>query len=85
MGYAAGYLIASAVFFFLFDRIGWRGMFMVGAVPALLAVFIQMSLRESPPSKPGGRREDPQRGVMIVLAWPRWPSRAGDAPAEDRP
>ncbi len=47
-GYAAGYLIASGVFFFLFDRIGWRGMFMVGAVPALLAVFIQFYVRESP-------------------------------------
>jgi SHS family lactate transporter-like MFS transporter len=47
-GYAAGYLIASVVFFFLFDRIGWRGMFIVGAVPAVLAVFIQFSVRESP-------------------------------------
>ena len=47
-GYAAGYLLASVVFFFLFDRIGWRGMFIVGAVPALLAVFIQFNVRESP-------------------------------------
>src|SRR5579862_2845109 len=47
-GYAAGYLIASAVFFFLFDRIGWRGMFVVGAAPALLGVFIQLFVRESP-------------------------------------
>jgi SHS family lactate transporter-like MFS transporter len=47
-GYAAGYLLASAVFFFLFDRIGWRGMFIVGAIPAVLAIFIQFSVRESP-------------------------------------
>ncbi len=47
-GYAAGYLLASVVFFFLFDRIGWRGMFMVGVIPAVLAVFIQFSVRESP-------------------------------------
>ena len=47
-GYAAGYLLASAVFFFLFDRVGWRGMFIVGAIPALLAVFIQFAVRESP-------------------------------------
>ena len=47
-GYAAGYLIASMVFFFLFDRIGWRGMFIVGSAPALLAVFIQFSVKESP-------------------------------------
>jgi len=47
-GYAAGFFLASAVFFFLFDRIGWRGMFIVGAAPALLAVFIQLAVRESP-------------------------------------
>ena len=47
-GYAVGYLIASAVFFFLFDRIGWRGMFIVGSIPALLALFIQFSVKESP-------------------------------------
>jgi SHS family lactate transporter-like MFS transporter len=48
VGYATGYLLASAVFFFLFDRIGWRGMFIVGATPAVLAVFIQFTVRESP-------------------------------------
>ena len=47
-GYAAGYLIAAVVFFFLFDKIGWRGMFIVGAVPAVLAVFIHFGVKESP-------------------------------------
>jgi MFS transporter, SHS family, lactate transporter len=66
-GYAAGYLIASAVFFFLFDRVGWRGMFMVGAVPALLAVFIQLSVRESPTFQ--ARRAAPRtRSVAVLVA-----------------
>src|SRR5580700_4948954 len=66
-GYAAGYLVASAVFFFLFDRIGWRGMFIVGAVPALLAVFIQMSVRESPAFE--ARRAAPRtRSVTMLVA-----------------
>lgn len=47
-GYAAGYLLASLVFYFLFDRIGWRGMFMVGLVPALLVVLIRLGVKESP-------------------------------------
>jgi SHS family lactate transporter-like MFS transporter len=47
-GYAAGYLIASLVFYFLFDLIGWRGMFMVGVIPALLVVFIRLGVKESP-------------------------------------
>ena len=47
-GYAAGYLLASGVFFFLFDRIGWRGMFMVGVIPALLVLYIRRTVPESP-------------------------------------
>ena len=47
-GYALGYLLASIVFGYLFDRIGWRGMFLVGGAPALLAVFISMRVEESP-------------------------------------
>jgi len=65
-GYAAGYLIASAVFFFLFDRIGWRGMFIVGAAPALLAVFIQLSVKESPAFE--ARRSEPRaRSTPMLL------------------
>jgi SHS family lactate transporter-like MFS transporter len=65
-GYAAGYLIASAVFFFLFDRIGWRGMFVVGAAPALLGVFIQLFVRESPAFE--ARRATPStRSVALML------------------
>jgi SHS family lactate transporter-like MFS transporter len=47
-GYAAGYLLASLVFFFLFDRIGWRGMFMVGLAPAALILLIRLGVKESP-------------------------------------
>jgi SHS family lactate transporter-like MFS transporter len=47
-GYAFGYLLASIVYYFLFDAIGWRGMFMVGVAPALLVVVIRMWVKESP-------------------------------------
>ncbi len=47
-GYAVGYLLASLVFFLLFEKIGWRGMFVVGLAPALLAGFISLSVHESP-------------------------------------
>ena len=47
-GYAFGYLVAAGVYALLFDRIGWRGMFMVGVIPALLVVFIRMGVKESP-------------------------------------
>jgi SHS family lactate transporter-like MFS transporter len=47
-GYPTGYLLASVVYATLFDRIGWRGMFVVGALPALLVLYIRRHVPESP-------------------------------------
>lgn len=47
-GYPTGYLLASIVFFLLYPIIGWRGMFFVGALPALLVLYIRRSVEESP-------------------------------------
>ena len=47
-GYPLGFLFASLVYRQLFDHIGWRGMFMVGVLPALLVFYIRLSVKESP-------------------------------------
>jgi SHS family lactate transporter-like MFS transporter len=47
-GYPTGYLLASLAFWFLFPIIGWRGMLMLGALPALLIFFIRFGVPESP-------------------------------------
>ena len=47
-GYPTGYFLASLVYFLLFDRIGWRGMFFVGVAPALLVFLIRIHVEESP-------------------------------------
>lgn len=47
-GYAAGYLLGGLVYLLLFDHIGWRGMFAVGVLPALLVLFIRRHVPESP-------------------------------------
>lgn len=47
-GYVIGYLLASIVFAFAFDYVGWRGMFVIGAAPALLVIYIRMGVAESP-------------------------------------
>lgn len=47
-GYASGYFLASLAFALLFPLVGWRGLFMVGAVPALLVVYIRSNVPESP-------------------------------------
>jgi len=46
-GYAAGYLLAALCFFLVFPRWGWRPMFFIGGLPALLAIFVRMRVRES--------------------------------------
>ena len=65
-GYATGYLLASLVFFFLFDRIGWRGMFMVGLAPALLIVLIRLGVRESPVFE-AQAHPSPRRSLPMLL------------------
>ncbi len=47
-GYALGSILASAAFGLLFHWIGWRGLFLVGATPALLVLYIQSRVQESP-------------------------------------
>ncbi len=47
-GYPSGYLFASIVFGLLYTTLGWRGMFMVGAIPAILVLYIRSNVEESP-------------------------------------
>jgi len=47
-GYAVGYLVAALVYGTLFRYIGWRGMFVIGTLPALLVVYIRSKVEESP-------------------------------------
>jgi SHS family lactate transporter-like MFS transporter len=47
-GYAFGYLLAAIVYGLFFNLVGWRGMFVVGVLPAALVFYIRMSVKESP-------------------------------------
>jgi MFS transporter, SHS family, lactate transporter len=53
-GYPFGYLIASVVYGLLYSNgiLGWRGMIMLGALPALLCFYILKEVKESPGWKP---------------------------------
>ena len=46
-GYALGNLLAALCYFFLFQRWGWRPMFLLGGLPALLALFVRVKVKES--------------------------------------
>ncbi|MGA7908271.1 MAG: MFS transporter [Candidatus Sulfotelmatobacter sp.] len=47
-GYVVGYLVAALAYGTLFPIFGWRGMFVAGALPGLLVVYILTTLEESP-------------------------------------
>lgn len=47
-GYVVGNLIAAAAYALLFSHVGWRGMFVVGALPAFLVLYIRARVDESP-------------------------------------
>jgi MFS transporter, SHS family, lactate transporter len=47
-GYAAGYLMAALIYGTVFRYIGWRGMFVIGALPAFLVIYIRTKVEESP-------------------------------------
>ena len=46
-GYALGYILAAAAYFLFFDRWGWRALFFLGGLPALLALFVRFRVTES--------------------------------------
>jgi len=47
-GYPSGYLLAAILYGVAFSHVGWRGMFMIGAFPALLVLYIRRNVPESP-------------------------------------
>src|SRR5216117_2392465 len=47
-GYAFGYLLAAVVYWIVFPFFGWRGLFVAGALPALLVLYIRAQVPESP-------------------------------------
>jgi MFS transporter, SHS family, lactate transporter len=68
-GYACGYLLAAVVYGVLFQYIGWRGMFAVGVVPALLVLYIRRNVEESPVWE--RMRTRPRRSIGVILRG-RW-------------
>jgi MFS transporter, SHS family, lactate transporter len=46
-GYALGNLLAAVAFWTIFPHWGWRPMFFIGGLPALLTLFIRAKVKES--------------------------------------
>jgi len=46
-GYACGYLLAAVAYFTVYPHWGWRTMFFIGGLPALLSLFIRAKVKET--------------------------------------
>jgi len=68
-GYAVGSLLASLCFFFLFERIGWRPLFFLGGLPALLAIFVRLRVKESAVWESTKHHDWRHLGAAIVGQW----------------
>jgi MFS transporter, SHS family, lactate transporter len=68
-GYPAGYFMASIVYGVLFPYIGWRGMFMVGVIPALLVLYIRRTVPESPS---WSKQAAAERGSTLAVLKSHW-------------
>src|ERR1700680_3291685 len=71
-GYSVGYLLAAIVARFVLPTLGWRWMFWLGGVPALLALYIRMRVPESEAWKQ--HRAPSTAAVLRVVAseWKRF-------------
>jgi MFS transporter, SHS family, lactate transporter len=67
-GYAVGYLMAALVFGTVFNYVGWRGMFIIGALPAFLVIYIRTKVEESPAWAQGrvARKAESRMGKDIL-------------------
>ncbi|WP_057055366.1 MFS transporter, partial [Burkholderia pseudomallei] len=68
-GYPSGYLLASVVFGLLYPYIGWRGMFMIGVLPALLVLYVRAKVPESPAWKQMEKRARPGLVATLKQNW----------------
>ena len=69
-GYPSGYFVASIATLLLYDRLGWRFMFLLGAVPALLVFFIRLGVQESPAYVE--RRIDMRKPSLFAVLGRNW-------------
>src|SRR5206468_9125093 len=66
-GYACGYLLAALVYWIVFPHFGWRGLFIAGALPAFLVIYIRAHVPESPVWQRQRSQQKPKLRMSIFL------------------
>ena len=68
-GYSIGYLLAALAARFVLPAWGWQAMFWVGGIPALLALYVRISVPESEAWK---QHRAPTVGGIVQAAGKHW-------------
>src|SRR3989442_2945946 len=66
-GYAVGYLLAALVYWIVFPHFGWRGLFIAGALPAFLVIYIRARVPESPVWQRQRAQQKPRPKMSIFV------------------
>jgi SHS family lactate transporter-like MFS transporter len=69
-GYPTGYLTAALVYGLLFPLVGWRGLFVLGAVPALLSIYVMRSVQESTGWTAAQGTKHASAAAVLKAHWP---------------
>jgi SHS family lactate transporter-like MFS transporter len=68
-GYAFGFLLAAAAYYLVFPHFGWRAMFFIGGLPALLTLFIRSKVKETAAWKATRTRDWKEYGNAVKKNW----------------
>lgn len=68
-GYALGFLLAALAYYTIFPYFGWRVMFFIGGLPALLTLFIRSKVKETEAWKATKTTDWKEYGNAVIRHW----------------
>ena len=68
-GYATGNLLAALCYLFVYPHFGWRPMFFIGGIPALLAIYVRFKVKESEVWERTKHADWSHLGTAILSHW----------------
>ena len=68
-GYALGFLLAAGAYYFVFPHFGWRAMFFLGGLPALVTLFIRSKVKETAAWKANKAKDWKEYGSAVKKHW----------------
>lgn len=68
-GYAFGFLLAAVAYYTVFPHFGWRAMFFIGGLPALLTLFIRARVKETAAWKATKAANWKEYGNAVAKNW----------------